>query len=68
MPTSNFSKVGIRILVTDFDELGQVSKQISVQFKTSLNSLRPSISELRLKKNEQKSNGVTELREAFLPK
>jgi hypothetical protein len=28
------------------ENLGQVSKQISLQFKTSLNSLRPSISEL----------------------
>jgi hypothetical protein len=56
MPTSTFSlefaKVGIGILVLDFREnifyeLRQVSKQISLQFKTSLNSLRPSISELR---------------------
>jgi hypothetical protein len=48
-----------------FDQLGQVSKsskQISLQFKMSLNSLRPSISELWSKQNEQKRNGVTELR------
>jgi hypothetical protein len=56
MPTPTFSqdfaKVGIGILVLDFREnifyeLRQVSKQISLQFKTSLNFLRPSISELR---------------------
>jgi hypothetical protein len=44
-----------------FDELGQVrqsSEQISLQFKTSFNSLRPSILESRSK---QKRNDVTEL-------
>jgi hypothetical protein len=48
-----------------FYELGQVSKsskQISLEFKTSLNSLRPSLSELRSKQNEEKRNGVTKLR------
>jgi hypothetical protein len=56
MPTPtfslDFSKVGIGILVIDSYELGQVlksSKEISLQFKTSLNSLRPCISELRSK-------------------
>ncbi len=42
-----------------FNEPGQVSKQIFLQFKTSLNSLRHSISELRSKQNEQKHNGLT---------
>ncbi len=38
----SIEKVGVGILVIHFDELGQVSKsskQISLQFKTSLNSL-----------------------------
>jgi hypothetical protein len=50
----DFEKLGIAILVIDFQgkhfyELGKVSKsskQFSLQFKTSLNSLRPAISEL----------------------
>jgi hypothetical protein len=45
-----------------FYELGQVSKcskQISLQFKTSLSSLRPSISDLWSKRNEQKRNDAT---------
>ncbi len=44
-----------------FYELGQVSKsskQISLQFKTSLTSLRPSISELLSKQNEEKRKCV----------
>ncbi len=44
-----------------FYEVGQVSKsskQIFLQFKTSLNSIRPSISDLQ---SNQKRNGVTEL-------
>jgi hypothetical protein len=47
-----------------FDELGLISKsskQIFLQFKTSLNPLRASISELRSKQNEQKHNVVTQV-------
>jgi hypothetical protein len=60
MPTPtfslDFSKVGIRILVIDFQG------KSFYELKTSLNSLRPSISELRSQQNEQKGNGVTQLR------
>jgi hypothetical protein len=58
----DFSKVGFRFSRKRFYEVGQVSKsskQISLQFKTSLNSLWPSISQLWSKQNEKKRNGVT---------
>jgi hypothetical protein len=59
--------MGVGILVIDFqgniflssDRFQNLQKQISLQFKTSLNSLRSSISELWSK---QKLNDVTELR------
>jgi len=65
MPTPTFSldfaKVDIGILVIDFQ--GKVfmnsDRFQNLQFKTSLNSLWPSISELQSQQNEQKRNGVT---------
>jgi hypothetical protein len=74
MPTATFSLDFAKVVIgifsyrfsrKNFNELGLVpksSKQISLQFKTSLNSLRPSISEFRSNQNEQKRNGVTDLR------
>jgi tetrahydromethanopterin S-methyltransferase subunit B len=70
MPTATFSldsaKVSLGILVIDFQEnifyeleqLSKSSKQISLEFKTLLEPLPPSISELESKQNR---NGVTEL-------
>ncbi len=52
----DFAKIGIGILVRDFYEVGQVSKPTSLQFKTSLNSLRPSISEFWSKQKRNVRN------------
>ncbi len=54
----DFSKLGL-------GELGRVSessKQISLQFNTSLNTPPPSISQLRSNQNKQTRNGVAQLR------
>ncbi len=56
MPTCNFTKVGISILVIDFQG------NILMSWNRFQNLLQPSISELGSKQNEQKRNGVTELR------
>ncbi len=57
MPTSNCAKVGIRILVIDFQG------NILMSWNRFQNLLRPSISDFGSKQNEKKCNGVTELRE-----